>query len=529
MHEVENPIRRGFYPDPSICRVEDTYYCVHSTFAYAPGIPVFRSRDLNQWEQIGHVLTTKEQLRLENAPTSGGIFAPSISYHRGIFYVVVTNVTHGGNFYVTATDPAEEWSSPYYLEGAEGIDPSLFFENDRCYYVGQRTKEKAAYFGDCEIWIQELDLERHQLTGKCHVLYDGALKHANWPEGPHLYKKGAFYYLLIAEGGTEYAHSICVARSKTLYGPYESCPWNPVFTHRHLGHSYPIQNAGHGDLFSTPAETWYLLLLATRPLNGCAELGRETFLADVTWEQDWPVINAGEGKLRHYQRVEGSGTCQNETPKPPQEMKTKAPMRNLLSVDTWKQVQMELLGLRGNLLWDKKIKCYVEGQGLTVPLSCGDFTDPCVVPSYLGIRLTHRNFFMQTRMEAPEGIDRWEAGLLYYYDEKNHIRFGVVRGGDRESICVTEIKGGKEKVTSVFTERQQEYVLSIRGQEQRADFFYEDALHKKQYAAMAVDLRELCSEKAGGFTGCTIGVYGISHESATATEPTVRFLEWITA
>lgn len=528
MIQVENPIRKGFYPDPSICRVEDTYYCVHSSFAYAPGIPVFKSKDLIGWEQIGHVLTTREQLRLEDAPTSGGIYAPAIRYHKGIFYVIVTNVTHGGNFYVTATDPAEEWSEPYYLEGAEGIDPSLFFEGDRCYYIGQRTKEKAAYFGDCEIWMQELDLEQHRLTGTCHVLYDGALKRANWPEGPHLYKKDDYYYLLIAEGGTEYAHSICAARSKALYGPYESCPWNPIFTHRHLGHDYPVQNAGHGDLISTPEGAWYLLLLATRPLNGCAELGRETFLADVTWEEDWLVINAGEGKLRHYQPVYSKEACLEEKGESLQESPAKVAVRNLLFKETWKQVQRELLGLRRNLLWEKESGCCLREQELILPLSKGDFTNPQEMSSYLGIRLTKRDYEMSTKVTAPVDIDEWEAGLLYYYDERNHIRFGIVGGADGESICLTEVRAGEKKITRVQVKVQKHYVLSIGGGNQKASFTYKDVQQREYCVATDVDLSDLCSEKAGGFTGCTLGIYGISHESAREKVHTVGFTHWET-
>ena len=158
MKTAHNPILKGFYPDPSICRVGGDYYLVNSTFSYVPGVPVFHSTNLVDWEQIGNVLTRKSQLILDGATMSRGIFAPTIRYHKGLFYMITTNVSYGGNFYVTASDPAGEWSDPVYLkvpEGTDGgIDPSLYFEGDKCYYVGQRQKADSRFYGDCEVWLQ---------------------------------------------------------------------------------------------------------------------------------------------------------------------------------------------------------------------------------------------------------------------------------------------------------------------------------------------------------------------------------------
>ncbi|MBO5486192.1 MAG: family 43 glycosylhydrolase, partial [Eubacterium sp.] len=142
---VKNPILSGFYPDPSVCAVDTVtedgskkrvYYLVNSTFCYTPGVPIFYSEDLCEWTQIGHVLTKETQLNFDGLAMSKGIYAPTIRYHKGTFYMITTNVMGGGNFYVTATDPAGEWSEPVYLPDAEGIDPSLFFDGDTCYYVG---------------------------------------------------------------------------------------------------------------------------------------------------------------------------------------------------------------------------------------------------------------------------------------------------------------------------------------------------------------------------------------------------------
>ncbi len=223
---------------------------MNSTFAYFPGVPIFHSKDLKNWEQIGHVLERPSQIPLEGCGHSQGIYAPTIRYHDGTFYMITTNVSGGGNFYVTAQDPKGPWSDPVWLgEEAPGIDPSLFFDEDgTCYYVGTRPNpEGVRYNGDWEIWVQELDLEKGCLTGESTKIWKGAMNGVIWPEGPHLYKKEGYYYLMIAEGGTGPDHSVTVARSRQIGGPYEGNPDNPILTHRHLGKNYPVVYVGHGE------------------------------------------------------------------------------------------------------------------------------------------------------------------------------------------------------------------------------------------------------------------------------------------
>ena len=195
MRTFHNPILPGFYPDPSICRVGDDYYLVNSSFSYYPGVPIFHSKDLVHWEQIGHVLERESQLPLGGSPQSGGIYAPTIRYHEGTFYMVTTNVSGIGNFYVTATNPAGPWSEPIILEEAGGIDPSLFFDDDgKAYYIGTVGKDEkvSKYWGDNVIYLRKLDLEQGKLVGETHVLWEGAFKESVWAEGPHLYKKDGY-------------------------------------------------------------------------------------------------------------------------------------------------------------------------------------------------------------------------------------------------------------------------------------------------------------------------------------------------
>ncbi len=280
MSTFQNPVVTGMNPDPSLCAVGDEFFLVTSSFAYWPGIPVHRSRDLVHWEQIGHVLDRPEQIDLSGIDTSDGIWAPTIRHHDGIFYVVstVARDRRGGvNFVTTALDAAGPWMQPVVLD-AEGIDPSLFFDDDgRCWFTACRDAEDPFLRGPAELYIQELDLETLQLTGPLHVLWNGAVAGA-WAEAPHIYKRDGVYYLIAAEGGTERNHSVTAARSATVTGPYRTDPRSPLLTHRHLGPEAVFQNVGHADIVETPAgETW-ALVLATRPLDGAHTLGREVFL-----------------------------------------------------------------------------------------------------------------------------------------------------------------------------------------------------------------------------------------------------------
>ncbi|MBL8090224.1 MAG: glycoside hydrolase family 43 protein, partial [Anaerolineales bacterium] len=296
-----NPILRGCYPDPSICRVGEDYYLVTSTFEYFPGLPIFHSKDLIHWHQIGHVLDRASQLDLDEIRPSGGLYAPTIRFSNGTFYVINTLVdgkTKSGNFIVTATNPAGPWSEPYWLD-SEGIDPSLFFDDDgQAWYVGTRLNEQRYYKGHTEIFLRKLDIKQMKLIGEEYILWDGALKGVVWAEAPHIYKVNGYYYLLIAEAGTAHHHAVTMARSKNITGPYEGNRSNPILTHRHLGLDYPIVGTGHADLVETQNGEWWLVLLAMRPYGGYFyNLGRETFLIPARWEDDWLLASPGAGRV----------------------------------------------------------------------------------------------------------------------------------------------------------------------------------------------------------------------------------------
>lgn len=280
MTHFKNPIIPGFYPDPSVCRVGEDYYLVTSTFEFFPGVPVFHSKDLVHWEQIGHCLTRASQLPLKEAKPSGGIFAPTIRWHDGVFYMVTTNVSCGGNFYVSATDPAGEWSDPIYVDQA-GIDPSLLFDDDgKVYFLSN---------GNGDMSICEIDIRTGKKLAPTRSTWRGT--GGRYPEAPHLYKIDGMYYMMIAEGGTEYGHMETIARSASPYGPWEPSLRNPILTNRNTEADMPIQATGHADLVQTQNGDWYAVFLAFRTSQQYFHhLGRETYLAPVQWEGGFPYI-----------------------------------------------------------------------------------------------------------------------------------------------------------------------------------------------------------------------------------------------
>ena len=520
MKTAHNPILKGFYPDPSICRVGGDYYLVNSTFSYVPGVPVFHSTNLADWEQIGNVLTRKSQLVLDGATMSRGIFAPTIRYYKGLFYMITTNVSYGGNFYVTASDPAGEWSDPVYLKVPEGIDggidPSLYFEGDKCYYVGQRQKVDARFFGDCEVWLQELDLDKGELVGKPYSLYAGAMKDACWVEGPHLYKIGDYYYITCAEMGTSFEHSICVARSKTLTGPYENYKCNPLLTHRHLGRNYPIQNIGHGDLVDTPEGEWYLVMLGTRPINGGTELGRETFLAKVEWEEGWPVVNPGEGRILWEQTVsEMSEEPSAGGGKPAKSVNADRVPAFAPQMEMKFTEPRDIRFLTFRHPADDMIRIISEKE---CELKCADAAPENIkgMISYLGLRQQDRCFSIKVKVgtNLPEEAG---AGLLYLYDDDNYFCLLLKRQeGKLQVLLEKRERGTGQSLGSVKPEDEAAYLeegwldLEIRGKDQRVEFFVQG---EKLGEAMA-DF--MCSERAGGFVGCTYGIYAQGKEEGYA-------------
>ena len=299
-HKLQNPIIPGFYPDPSICRVGEDFYLACSSFELSPGVPIFHSKDLAHWEQISYAISPENGFKMDKGSMVGGVMAPTIRYHDGTFYILNANFADKGNYIVTAENPAGPWSMPHYLEDVPGIDASLFFDNDgQCYIMGTgNVWDNGAGQMERGIWLAKYDIQNFRMAGEPFTIFNSAMRGAASPESPHLYHIGDYYYLMIAEGGTEHYHSVVVARSKELFAFFENCPANPVLTHRHMGFRSPLINMGHADFVDTPSGEWYAVLLGSRLIEGkCKNLGRETFIVPVIWEREWPLFSPETGKV----------------------------------------------------------------------------------------------------------------------------------------------------------------------------------------------------------------------------------------
>ncbi len=527
---AKNPIMPGFYPDPSVCAVGKDYYLVNSTFAYFPGLPVLHSKDLVHWEQIGNVMDRASQLPLAGAGHSQGLFAPTIRWHKGTFYVICTNVSHGGNYVVTAENPEGPWSEPHYLEGADGIDPSLFFDDDgKCYYIGTHPNpEGCRYDGDWYIWIQELDINTWKLVGEHKNVWNGALRGVHWPEGPHLYKKEDYYYILHAEGGTGPEHAVSVCRSKDIWGPYENNFCNPILTHRHLGQAYPVKYVGHGDLFQTPAGEWCMTMLAVRPLEGYTTMGRETFLAKVTWENDWPVVNAGVGRLTDQVEINLPKwlPCQD-----PDSHTSRSRGRNAVpgSDRSYDFAQMNTLGDEFLYLRNPESSHYnlETGKGLYLTATSATLKEQ-KSPTYVGIRQQHHAFRMEAALEMEQSRDaccnkgdgsdcsakggancNCHAGLALLQSNAYHLRLEVNQREVQAILCQNgqDTIAGSVPLPALQPGNSLRLYLQVDGLRATAGYTA-DCLDVP--VAENLDIRSLSTEVAGGFVGCTAGIYAVT-------------------
>lgn len=287
------PVIPGFHPDPTVCRVGDDYYLANSSFEYFPGVPVFHSRDLKRWTQIGNALDRRSQFRLVDPGPSRGIYAPTLRHHGGRFWLVTTNISDisGGQVLVTALDAAGPWSDPVFIPEAVGIDPDLTWDDDETCYLSWKVLDLSRGI-EGDVRQAPIDTASGRFLEPDYPLWQGSGMMA--AEGPHLYHVGDYWYLLLAEGGTERGHSVTIARGPSPRGPFEPCPWNPILTHRSTGH--PVQNVGHADFVRTVDGDWAAVFLGTRPRGSTPQfhtLGRETFVAGIDWVDGWPVFDTG--------------------------------------------------------------------------------------------------------------------------------------------------------------------------------------------------------------------------------------------
>jgi len=508
-----NPILSGCYPDPSICRVDEDYYLVTSTFEYFPGLPVFHSRDLVHWHQIGHVLDRPSQLDLDEIRPSGGLYAPTIRHWDGTFYVINTLVDakqRSGNFIVTATQPQGPWSEPHWLEDADGFDPSLFFDEDgRVWFTANRLNEKGFYTGHTEVYLRELDIETMELIGEEYVLWDGAVKGAIWAEAAHIYKVNEYYYLLVAEGGTAHHHAVTIARSKTITGPYETNRGNPILTHRHLGLDYPIVGTGHADLVETQNGEWWLVLLAMRPYGGYYyNLGRETFLAPVRWEDDFPIVSPGTGRVEFTYPA----------PNLPEHIWQAPPSRDDFNDTT--------LALQWNFLRTPREDFYSlsERPGfLRLQLRPQQLSEQ-TNPSFVGRRQQHIHFTAQTALEfTPQSANEC-AGLVIIQNKDFHFCL-VITCEDEPVIRLVKRAHGQDETLATQPVPAGRHTLKVEAHEQNYNFYFST---NDQWHSLAenVDGRILSTPVAGGFVGAYIAMYASSNGQTSTNQADFDWFEY---
>jgi hypothetical protein len=515
-----NPILAGFYPDPSLTRVGGDFYLVTSSFAYAPGIPIFHSRDLVHWRQLGHVLERPSQLRLQGLGVSRGVFAPALSHHRGTFYLANTMVDGGGNFFVTATDPAGPWSDPVWLPEVDGIDPSFFFDDDgRAYLLnnGPPPGGKPLYDGHRAIWIQEFDPRQRKLVGPRSIIVDGGVdisKQPIWIEGPHLFRRGSWYYLICAEGGTGLGHSEVVFRSRSPTGPF--VPWerNPILTQRDLpaGRPHPVSSTGHADLVEAPDGSWWAVFLGCRPYQGdFYNTGRETFLLPVTWVDDWPSI------------------LPPQTPVPPQVASptfaapdpSPSPLTgNFAWRDEFDRATLDpawnLLRSAADPPWDLRTK---PGALLLTPRR--ETLGGTGTPAFVGRRQQHTTFDAALRLLVPRGPEV-SAGIAAFQNETHHFFLGVRRTVAGPEVFLERADSARPPETvarAALPGSAAAVSLKISGDGAAYSFFHDADGRGWRALREREDGRLLSTAVAGGFVGTYLGPYARLASAATDAAP----------
>lgn len=478
----QNPVIPGFHPDPSVCRAGDDFYLVNSSFQYFPGVPLFHSKDLVNWEQIGHCLTRPSQLPLHDATTWGGIYAPTIRYHEGTFYMITTNVSDRGNFLVHTTDPRGEWSEPVWLKQG-GIDPSLYFEEGKCYLVSNPNGG---------IFLSEIDPKSGEQLTEPRRIWNGT--GGRYPEGPHLYKKDGWYYLLISEGGTEYGHKVTIARSRHIEGPYDSNPSNPILTHiNQNAQTNPIQGTGHADLVQAADGSWWMVCLAFRPQSGSHHLlGRETFLVPVRWDEGaWPVVN-GDGTVK----------LQMDVPTLPQQPFAPKPART--------DFKAGKPGAEWVYIRNPHPENYTFASGkLRLKATPVNLDNSQQSPTFIGRRQEHIDFTATTSVQLRQASTGDEAGLTVYMFEPAHYDLFVRQQADGQTVVLRYRLGSLTHIEKEVPLPRGKVQLRVKGDKDLYHFEY--APDGKPFQKLgSMDAKYISTETAGGFTGIVLGMYASS-------------------
>lgn len=504
-----NPILAGFYPDPSICRVGDTYYLVNSSFSFYPGVPLSTSKDLVNWKQLGHVLDRKSQLPLTHQRISGGIFAPAISYNQKnkTFYMITTNVG-AGNFFVKTKDPSKGWSEPIYLPKINGIDPSFFFDkNGQGYIVHNAPVDGGAdYEGQRAIRIFKFDANGDSIVGNHTQIVRGGThvqKNPIWIEGPHLFRVGKYYYLMCAEGGTCDWHSEVIFRAKSPMGPWEECPNNPILTQRTgLDPKRPdiVTSTGHADIVQSKNGDWWAVFLGCRPYEAdFYNTGRDTYLLPVTWKNGWPeILEKGKAMPTVLQKTEWQKKCNVTNVNPT--------TGNFTYTDKFNGSKLDN---RWIFLRNPSDFYKLTGNGLEINAKAVNISQP-ESPSAIFVRQQHNTFTAETELSFNPANEHQLAGLVLLQNEEYNFVFGKTM---REGKTVVTLKRAERTNITVASatldnsESEQPLRLKIQGDGRYYNFYYATGDGAWKLLAQGVDAVNLSTHQSGGFIGACIGLY----------------------
>lgn len=485
----DNPILPGFYPDPSVCRVGDDYFLVNSSFEYFPGVPLWHSRDLTNWRQIGHCLTRFSQLDLAGVAPSDGIYAPTIRYHRGRFYMATTFKGVDGafhNFYVHTDDPFGSWSDPVRV-AQDGIDPSLFFDDDgAAYWIGNGS-HWAPVPG---AYVSRIDIATGRLTGAPRLVWRGS--GGAYPEGPHLFRRGGYCYLNLAEGGTMEGHMVTIARARSPFGPFEPSPHNPVLSRRSMGGA--IRATGHGDFVQDATGGWWLVFLGIRYQGDTHVLGRETSILPVTWDRDgWPVVDGSAvGAAR---TVANTPIPSHPWPPEPRIDDFTAPVL----APCWIQLRRPT---DGAVRLDER-------PGWLSLLCLPGALDGRDAVSFVGRRLRQIASHAHTRIDFTPRHPGEEAGLVARLDD-HHFAAAVIGLRDGQRVAFLRRRIGTMVVETTPVQLP-DGAVDVTLDTDLSYFRFGAAVGTMAVELGAHETRYLSSEVAGGYTGVVLAMYATAN------------------
>lgn len=522
---IINPILSGFYPDPSIVKVESDYYLVNSTFSYFPGLPIWHSKDLKNWKQIGNAIDRTSQMDFQGERMTRGLFAPGISYHKGLFYLTCTDIDHEGNFLVTAKDPAGPWSNPVKIPEVKGIDPSIFFDNnDKAFivYNSDAPDYKPLYSGHRTIRMFEFDPLKLKVVGEEKILVNGGVditKKPVWIEGPHLLQKNGWYYLYAAEGGTSVNHSEVVFRSRSVFGPFIPYEKNPILTQRELPESRknPITSTGHAQFVEGPDGKTYSIFLACRPYTGdYYNTGRETFIAPVEWTNDWPVIVPENKEVSYFYNTTIQESKQSNA----------LPQSGNFSYTTTfeKNLDKSFLFLR---TVDSSSFYLNKSTGLTLLLKPETISE-LSIPSFIGKRQQHLFASAETELNFKANSENEAAGLVIFQNE-SHFYFlsKTIKNGSPVLQLLKSNKGvnSNEVLASVPFDANK-VLLKIESTGEFYHFYYATTSKDWKVLKNDVDGKFLSTKEAGGFIGCIFGMYATSNGIKSNNKASFKYLRY---